>query len=132
MKFLDFGFSFNTGLQGLKMHFSRNFLKSGFILVIVLLVSACVAKEDLILPSTEQRITAVDTYKQCVSYATNKRLNQNMDAEAIVRDSIEHCRSSKYAMLKDYPKNWRASFEKQIDEDLLKTEMAYVKKARGN
>ena len=96
------------------------------------MVSACVAKEDLILPTKEQRVTAVDTYKQCVSYATNRMLGEKRDAEAIVRDSIEHCRSSKYAMLKDYPKNWRSSFEKQIDEELLKTEVAYVNKARGN
>lgn len=114
------------------MYFSSNFLKSSFVLVVVLLMSACVAQEDLILPTKEQRVTAVDAYKQCVSSATNRRLNENRDAEAIVRDSIEHCRSNKYTMLKDYPKNWRASFEKQIDEDLLKTEVAYVNKARGN
>lgn len=101
------------------------------VVAVLILVSACVAKEDLILPTKEQRITAVETYKQCVSYATNKRLNQNRDAEAIVRDSIEHCRSSKYAMLKDYPKSWRSNFEKRVDEELLKTEVAYIRQARG-
>lgn len=114
------------------MNFFRNFVRSIVVLAVLLLVSACVAKEDLILPNKEQRVTAVETYKQCVSYATNKRINQNRDAEAIVRDSIEQCRSSKHAMLKDYPKNWRANFERQVDEELLKTEVAYIQKARGN
>ena len=114
------------------MRFIRKMVKNGAVVsAVVLLVSACVAKEDLILPTKEQRITAVDTYKQCVSYATNKRLNQNRDAEAIVRDSIEQCKTSKYAMLKDYPKNWRANFEKSVDEEILETEVAYVRKARG-
>jgi len=91
---------------------------------------ACVAKEDLIIPSKQQRIAAVENYKQCVSVATNKRLNENRDPEAIVRDSITHCRSSKYAMLKDYPKGWRDSYEKQVDEEILKEEIAYVTKVR--
>ncbi|WP_455375083.1 hypothetical protein [Kaarinaea lacus] len=113
------------------MNFSGNVVRSTLVLTVLLLVSACVAKQDLILPSKEQRVTAVETYKQCVAYATNKRINQNRDAESIVRDSIEKCRSSKHAMLKDYPKNWRNSFEKQVDEELLKTEVAYIRKARG-
>lgn len=107
-------------------------VKTAGLIALVLLVSACVAKEDLILPSKQQRITAVETYKQCVAYATNKRINQNRDAEAIVRDSIEHCRGSKHAMLKDYPKSWRASFERQVDDEVLKEEIAYVRKVRGN
>jgi len=105
--------------------------RSGVVLAGLLLLSACVAKEDLILPTKEQRISAVETYKQCVSYATNKRLNQNRDAESIVRDSIEQCRTSKYVMLKDYPKSWRSNFEKSVDDELLKTEVAYIRKARG-
>lgn len=113
------------------MIFSRNIALSSIISAAVILLTACVAKEDLILPSTEQRVTAVETYKQCVSYATNKRLNQNRDAEAIVRDSIQQCHGTKHAMLKDYPKNWRASFERQVDEELLKNEVAYIRKVRG-
>ena len=117
------------------MRFLPVFGKSTAVLAAAVIVtatlSACVAKQDLILPSKEQRITAVDVYKQCVAYATNRRINQNRDAEAIVRDSIDQCRTSKNAMLKDYPKNWRTSFEKQVDEEILKNEVAYVKKARG-
>lgn len=114
------------------MSFSGNIVKIAGSVAVILLVSACVAKQDLILPSKEQRVTAVQKYKQCVAYATNRRINQNRDAEAIVRDSIEHCRSSKHAMLKDYPKNWRASFERRVDDEVLKEEVAYVRKARGN
>ena len=114
------------------MNFEGHFVKVAGVLAVIFLVSACVAKQDLILPSKEQRVSAVNNYKQCVAYATNKRINQNRDAESIVRDSIEHCRGSKHAMLKDYPKNWRASFERQIDEEVLKEEVAYVRKARGN
>lgn len=105
--------------------------KCTIVLVAVFVLSACVAKQDLILPSKEQRVTAVENYKQCVANATNKRLNQNRDAEAIVRDSITKCRTSKHAMLKDYPKNWRASFERKVDEEILKNEVAYVRKTRG-
>ena len=113
------------------MKVSRGLVKNTVVLVAVTLLSACVAKEDLILPSKQQRVSAVENYKQCVASATNKRLNQNRDAEAIVRDSISHCRSSKHAMLKDYPKNWRASFERQVDEEVLKNEVAYVRKVRS-
>lgn len=114
------------------MNFEGHVVKVAGVLAVIFLISACVAKQDLILPSKEQRVSAVNNYKQCVAYATNKRINQNRDAEAIVRDSIEHCRGSKHAMLKDYPKSWRASFERQIDEEVLKEEVAYVRKARGN
>ena len=114
------------------MNLFGNLMKYSGLIAAVFLVTACVAKQDLILPSKEQRITAVESYKQCVAYATNKRINQNREAEDIVRDSIEFCRGSKHAMLKDYPKNWRASFERQIDEEVLKEEVAYVRKARGN
>ena len=113
------------------MSFSGKLVKSTGLILVMFVVSACVAKQDLILPSKEQRVSAVNNYKQCVAYATNKRINQNRDAEAIVRDSIQHCRGSKHAMLKDYPKNWRASFERQVDEEVLKEEVAYVRKVRG-
>jgi len=113
------------------MNFPRITFQILSVAIVLLLLTACVAKEDLILPTREQRETAVDAYKQCVSYATNKRLNQNRDAEAIVRDSIEQCHGTKHAMLKDYPKNWRASFERQVDEELLREEVAYIRKARG-
>ena len=102
----------------------------GLISILLVLLSACTAEQELILPNKQQRVAAVDTYKQCVSYATNKRVNQNRDPEEIVRDSMDKCRSSKYAMLKDYPKGWRDNFEKQVDEDILKQEIAYVVRAR--
>lgn len=114
------------------MIFAGNLVRTSGVLAVIFLVSACVAKQDLILPSKQQRVSAVNNYKQCVAYATNKRINQNRDAEAIVRDSIQHCRGSKHAMLKDYPKSWRASFERQVDEEVLKEEVAYIRKARGN
>ena len=114
-----------------KVGYGNKFGRKWFVLIAVLVLPACVAKQDLILPSKVQRVTAVENYKQCVAFATNKRLNQNRDAEDIVRDSISHCRSSKYEMLKDYPKNWRASFARQVDEEVLKAEVAYVLKARG-
>lgn len=104
--------------------------KLGLIAMVFVILTACTAEQELILPNKQQRITAVDTYKQCVSYATNKRLNQNRDPEEIVRDSMDKCRTSKYAMLKDYPKGWRDNFEKQIDEEILKEEIAYVVRAR--
>ena len=94
------------------------------------LLAACVAKQDLILPNKQQRITAMDSYKQCVAYATNNHLSQNREPEAIVRASMDKCRPSKYAMLKDYPKGWRDNYEKQIDEEILKEEIAFIVNAR--
>lgn len=93
--------------------------------------AGCVAKQELILPNKHQRVSLVDGYKQCVANATNKRIHQNRDAEAIVRESMDRCRTSKYAMLKDYPKGWRDSYERQIDEEVLREEVAYVLKARN-
>jgi hypothetical protein len=104
--------------------------KLGLIVMALTLMAACTAEQELILPNKQQRVAAVDTYKQCVSYATNKGIHQNRDPEEIVRDSMDKCRTSKYAMLKDYPKGWRENFEKQIDEEILKEEIAYVVRAR--
>jgi len=99
-------------------------------LVVVFSVAACTSQQELILPNKQQRMVSVETYKQCVSLATNKGLNQNRDPEAIVRDSMQRCKSSKHAMLKDYPKGWRENFEQQVDEEILKEEIAYVVRAR--
>ena len=109
---------------------SSNAKVTGVGFLVINLLSACVAEEDLIIPNKQQRTMAVETYKQCVSQATNRRITQNLDPEQIVRESIAQCRTSKYTMLKDYPKDWRASFEKQIDDELLKNEMAYIIEAR--
>ena len=99
-------------------------------LAVTFLLAACTAKQDLILPNKQQRLAAVETYKQCVSYSTNKNIHQNRDPEAIVRDSMHRCRTSKHAMLKDYPKGWRENFERQVDEEILKEEIAYVVRAK--
>jgi len=99
-------------------------------LVVIFSLVACTSQQELILPNKEQRISSVESYKQCVSLATNKRINQNRDPEAIVRDSMYRCRTSKHAMLKDYPKGWRENFEQQVDEEILKEEIAYVVRAR--
>ncbi|WP_455208606.1 hypothetical protein [Kaarinaea lacus] len=112
------------------MDFITSVSKLGPILIALVILTACTAEQELILPNKQQRISAVDTYKQCVSYATNKGINQNRDPEEIVRDSMDKCRTSKYAMLKDYPKGWRENFEKQIDEEIMKEEIAYVVRAR--
>lgn len=103
-------------------------LLPAFILIFSLV--ACTSQQELILPNKEQRIAAVQTYKQCVSLATNKGIYQNRDPEAIVRDSMHRCRTTKHAMLKDYPKGWRDNFEKQVDEEIMKEEIAYVVRAR--
>ena len=98
-------------------------------LVVVFSLVACTSQQELILPNKDQRMASVETYKQCVSLATNKGLHQNRDPEAIVRDSMHRCRTSKHAMLKDYPKGWRENFEQQVDEEILKEEIAYVVRA---
>ena len=104
--------------------------KLGSTCIVIFTLAACTAQQELILPNKEQRIAAVETYKQCVSLGTNKGIHQNRDPEAIVRDSMYRCRTTKHAMLKDYPKGWRDNFEKQVDEEILKEEIAYVVRAR--
>lgn len=99
-------------------------------IILVFSLVACTSQQELILPNKDQRIAAVETYKQCVSLGTNKGIYQNRDPEAIVRDSMYRCRTTKHAMLKDYPKDWRENFEKQVDEEILKQEIAYVVRAR--
>jgi len=116
--------------RGCLMNDITGMKRLGLISILFVFLTACTAEQELILPNKQQRVAAVDTYKQCVSYATNKRVNQNRDPEEIVRDSMDKCRSSKYAMLKDYPKGWRDNFEKQVDEEILKQEIAYVVRAR--
>jgi hypothetical protein len=106
------------------------FMKMGVLLIAISVLGACVAKQDLILPNKQQRITMVDRYKQCVANATNQHVFQNRQPEAIVRDSMVKCRPSKYTMLNEYPKSWRKNYEKKIDQEIMKEEIAYVIKAR--
>lgn len=112
------------------MDLSCRCIKMGVLLIAISVLGACVAKQDLILPNKQQRITMVDRYRQCVANATNKSVFQNRQPEAIVRDSMIHCRSSKFAMLNEYPKSWRKNYEKKIDQQIMKEEIAYVIKAR--
>ncbi|MGD8568664.1 MAG: hypothetical protein PVJ39_11285 [Gammaproteobacteria bacterium] len=112
------------------MGLSFRFVKMGVLLIAISVLGACVAKQDLILPNKQQRITRVERYKQCVANATNQHVFQNRQPEAIVRDSMNKCRPAKYTMLNEYPKGWRKNYEKKIDQEVLKQEIAYVIKAR--
>ncbi|MGD8559390.1 MAG: hypothetical protein PVF34_08340 [Gammaproteobacteria bacterium] len=104
--------------------------RASIVLLILSFLAACVAKKDLILPNKQQRVTAVQKYKQCVAYATNQHINQNRDPETIARESMHKCRASKYTMLKDYPKGWRDNYEKKIDQEVLQQEISYIVSAR--
>ncbi|HEY5603128.1 MAG TPA: hypothetical protein VIM41_08480 [Gammaproteobacteria bacterium] len=112
------------------MGFIANISRQWVIVCGLVFLTACATEKELILPDTQLRNSAVDTYKQCVSKATSQRINENRDPEAIVRDSMDLCKTSKHAMLKDYPKGWRENFEKKVDEEILKEEIAYVVRAR--
>jgi hypothetical protein len=91
---------------------------------------SCVAEQEMILPTKEQRVSRVDAYKICVSYAINQSYNNLEPPESIVRASMASCKNVKRNILIDYPKAWRENFEKQIDEEVFKEEIAWVLETR--
>ena len=105
-----------------------------WLVVLSLTLVACVPEQDIILPTKEQRVSRVDAYKICVSYATNQNYNDIESPDAIVRASMASCKNAKRSIFTDYPKAWRDNFEKQIDEEVYKEELAWVletRKTRG-
>ena len=106
-------------------------LKSGIICLIpIFTMTACVAPEDIILPSKYQRIAQSDVYKRCVAIATNKNFDEITKPDVIVRNSLMACSNVKKTMLTAYPQRWRDNYMQAVDAELFKREMDWVVETR--
>ncbi|NOZ52459.1 MAG: hypothetical protein GXP08_04845 [Gammaproteobacteria bacterium] len=104
------------------------------VFIMLSILSACVAQEDLIIPNKIQRLEMVSKYKQCVANATNaassKEHSDYRNPQELVRASMLQCRGAKYRMLKDYPKGWRKSLATQVDDELFRQEISWLQGSR--
>ena len=98
--------------------------------VACVLLSACIAKKDIILPTRYDREMLQARYGQCISQATNNYYDDVRAPEAIVRTSFNLCKGSRSAMLKDYPRRWQENYAKEIDEEIYKREIAWIQGKR--
>ena len=98
--------------------------------LVVFGLSACVAKKDVILPTSYDRETRVATYKQCVSQATTRAYDDRRNPDEIVQASMQSCVGSKNWMLQEYPASWRPGMAKEVDEQLYKDEIAWILRNR--
>lgn len=94
------------------------------------MLTACVAQEELILPTKYQRVAAANAYKNCVASATNSRFDNNTKPDVIVKNSMGACSHFKYNMLKEYPKRWRENYLKDVDAQLFKREVEWIVQTR--
>lgn len=96
------------------------------LLILTLMVSACVARSDIILPSKYDREAAISGYKACVTAATTNYYDDVRTPEEIVTASFAACRGKRTAMVRSYPRSWGASLVKDVDEKLYKSEIAWI------
>ena len=76
------------------------------VLILVSLLSACVARSAIILPSKYDREAAISNYQACVTAATTNFYDTVRPPEQIVRASFSSCMGQRSAMLSAYPKGW--------------------------
>lgn len=93
-------------------------------------LTACVAQDELILPTKYQRIAVGNAYKNCVATATNSRFDNHTKPEIIVKRSMSQCAHFKNNMLKEYPPRWRENYLKNVDAQLHKREVDWIVQTR--
>ena len=98
--------------------------------LINLCLSACVAKKDIILPTSYDRQMLQDQYSQCVTMATTNNYDNSRTPDEIVRASFQSCKGSRQAMLKDYPPRWQKNWATEVDLDIYKDEIAWIQSKR--
>lgn len=116
----------NANVRGL-----RTVVKFLVVVMLLIIISACVAQKDTILPTKTERMTLIDAYKRCVANATNTYYDAYTMPDAIVRNAMGKCVRSKNTMLKEYPKDWRKSMEQEVDEELYRREIAWIAETRN-
>ena len=93
-------------------------------------LSACIAKKDIILPTRYDREMLEAQYRQCITRTTNQIYNNTSPADEILRSSFGNCRGAKEAMLQSYPRRWHDHFAKKVDDDIYKSELAWIENKR--
>ena len=106
------------------------FKAATYSLVSLISLTACVAQEDIILPTKYQRIAEANAYKQCVAQATNRKFDEITTPESIARSSLAECAFVKKTMLRAYPQRWRENYIKDIDAELYEREVNWVVETR--
>jgi hypothetical protein len=105
--------------------------KAGIVWLILLLsMTACVAPEDIILPSKYQRISQSDAYKSCVATATNRNFDETTKPDVIARNSLMACSNVKNTMLTAYPQRWRENYIQEVDAQLFQREVDWIVETR--
>ncbi len=99
-------------------------------LIPLLSLTACVAPEDIILPTKYQRIAQSDAYRSCVATATNRRFDETTTPDTIVRNSLADCSFVKNTMLNAYPERWRENYMKEVDAKLYQREIDWIVETR--
>ncbi|KPJ93773.1 MAG: hypothetical protein AMJ53_06580 [Gammaproteobacteria bacterium SG8_11] len=102
-----------------------------FSYIALLSLTACVAQEDIILPTKYDRIAESDNYKRCVANATNRRFDEITNPDVIVRNSMADCTHVKNTMLNEYPKRWRENYIKEVDAKLYRRELDWIVETRS-
>lgn len=100
------------------------------LIVIGLVLSACIAKKDIILPTRYDREMLQAQYRQCVNLATSSSYDNSRTPDEIVKASFVSCKGTRQAMLKDYPPRWQKNWANQVDLDIYKDEIAWIQSKR--
>ena len=96
----------------------------------LLMVSSCIAKKDIILPTKYDRTAQIDAYKKCVANATHLRFDTTTNVNVLVKNSMSACNRHKETMLRAYPKRWRENYIKEVDAELYQQEISWVADTR--
>lgn len=98
--------------------------------IIVVSLNACIAKKDIILPTTTEREMLQAQYRQCITKTTNDTYDNVTPAEDIVRNSFNSCRGARQAMLMSYPRRWHEHMAGKLDKEIYQSELAWVNDKR--
>jgi len=92
----------------------------------MLALNGCIAKSDIILPTTYERQMLQDQYRQCITLSTNKIYDNTTPADEIVRASFGNCRGARQAMLQSYPRRWHEHMAGKLDDEIYQKELAWI------
>lgn len=98
--------------------------------IIVVSLNGCIAKKDIILPTTTEREMLQAQYRQCITKTTNDTYDNVTPAEEIVRNSFDSCRGARQAMLMSYPRRWHEHMAGKLDQEIFQSELAWINDKR--
>lgn len=94
------------------------------------LLSACIAKKDIILPTRYEREMLQAQYKQCITRSTNEIYDNTTPADELIRVSFRNCIGARHAMLHSYPRRWHEHMAEKLDDEIYKSELAWINNRR--